>query len=186
MTEVEICSNALLLLGAQPISNMTDNSDRALLCASLYPTTRDSLLRSHTWACATKRVVLAPDAGSPVGDYSHAFTLPADFLRLLSVGEYGHEEDHRIEGRKILTNSDSCMLRYVFRNETPATWDAMLVEAMVLRMAASMAYAVTQSSSLQDALERKYELFMKRARSVDALDDPPVTFGDFPLYSAGF
>ena len=186
MTEVEICSNALLLLGAQPISSLTDNSDRALLCASLYPTIRDSLLRSHTWSCATKRVVLAPDATAPSYDYGYAFTLPSDFLRLLSVGEHGYEEDHRIEGRKILTDSDSCMLKYVFRNTVEATWDAMLIEAMTLRMAASMAYAVTQSAALAEAMERKYELFMKRARTVDALDDPPDTFGDFHLYASGF
>lgn len=186
MTEVEICSSALLLLGAQPITSLDDNSDRALLCSSLYPTIRDSLLRSHTWACATKRAVLAPDETAPLADYAYAFTLPPDFLRLLAVGEHGYEEDHRIEGRKLLMDSDTCYLKYIFRNTVEATWDAMLIEAMTLRMAASMAYAVTQSAALADALERKYEVFMKRARTVDALDDPPDTFGDFHLYSAGF
>lgn len=87
-TGVSICSNALLMLGAQTINDFADqlNLDRAKLCANLYPTVRDDMLRSHPWNCAIKRAVLAPDAVAPAFGYTYSFELPADFLRVLEVG----------------------------------------------------------------------------------------------------
>lgn len=186
MTEVEVCTAALLVLGAQPITSLSENTDRARTCAGLYPIVLDSLLREHTWACATKRITLAPDAEAPEYDYTYQFTLPSDFLRLLSVGEYGYEVDHRIEGRKLLCDENPCKLRYIYRNEIEATWDTMLVECMVMALAARMAYAVTQSAALAEVLEKNLAALLQKARSVDAMDDPPVVLGDYGLFRAGF
>lgn len=186
MTEVEICSAALLILGAQPITSMEPNSDRAILCAQLYPIVLESMLREHTWACATKRVALAPDGDAPLYDYAYQFTLPADFLRMLSVGEFGAEEDFRIEGRKLLADCNPCYLRYVFRNEVEATWDSMLVECVTLALAQRMAYAITQNATLAQSLKADLDKLLQKARAVDGQDDPPVRLGDYGLYRAGF
>ena len=43
-TEVSICSNALRRLGDDPITSLTDDSERARLCNSFYADTRDSVL----------------------------------------------------------------------------------------------------------------------------------------------
>src|SRR5262245_34886808 len=88
---VNICSNALLSLGAQPINDLAEDSDRARLAANLWEPVRDYVLRRHTWNCAVKRVALAPDVAAPAFDYAFQFTLPPDFMRLLSVGESGVE-----------------------------------------------------------------------------------------------
>src|SRR3546814_19099578 len=70
-TEVSICSNALLRLGADPINsfdeadNFGSNIERARLCANLWPNVRRQVIRSHPWNCATTRVVLSPDAAAP-------------------------------------------------------------------------------------------------------------------------
>lgn len=186
-TSVSICSNALLLLGDQPISALDEDTDRALLASNLYESTRDSVLRSHPWNCAVKRVVLAPDTEAPVSAYYDAqFTLPADWLRTLQVGEDGYEVDYKVESGKILSSGTSLALRYVWRNETESTWDAMLVTAMELAMAEKMAYPITMSASMADLMARKLEMHMKRCRAVDGQDDPPQTLGDFPLLQSRF
>lgn len=185
-TQVSICSNALLMLGAQTISAIDENSDRARIASNLYESTRDSLLRSHPWNCAVKRVVLAPDTAAPVTDYDAQFTMPADCLRILQVGEDGYEVDYKSESGKILCSGTSLALRYIWKNTTESTWDVMLVEAMELSMAAKMAYPITMSASMADLMARKLEMFMKRCRAVDGQDDPPQTFGDFPLLQSRF
>lgn len=185
-TGVSICSNALLMLGAQTINSFDDaNSiDRAKLCANLYPTTRDKVLRSHPWNCAIKRILLAPDASPPAFGWAYQFQLPTDCLRVLEVDVGGAQADYLIEGRSILADEASVGLRYVFANNVENTWDSLLVEIVTLAMAARLAYPVTQSAAMEQSRMQELEMAMRRARAVDGQEDPPQTFGDFPLLQA--
>lgn len=185
-TKVSICSNALLLLGAQTINALNENTDRARLASNLYDSARDDLLRSHPWNCAIKRVILSPDTDAPAFDYSAQFTLPGDWLRTLSVGPEGYEVDYKTEGRAILLNGTSAALRYIFRNVDESTWDAMLVTAMELKMAAAMACGITKSATKEQTANELFNQHMKLARSVDAQDDPAQTLGDERLLNSRF
>lgn len=185
-TSVSICSNALLMLGAQTINDLNEDTDRARLAANLYPQVRDEMLRAHPWNCAIKRVILSPDVEMPAFGYTYQFTLPSDWIRTISVGDYVEEIDFRSEGRRILADTDTLKLRYVFHNKNEGTWDAGFVETMQLAMAARMAYAITQSASLEELRVRELKMAMKRARAADGQDDPPDTFGDFRLLASRY
>ncbi|QXI40435.1 hypothetical protein [Pseudomonas xantholysinigenes] len=187
-TGVSICSNALLMLGAQTINDFADqnNLDRAKLCANLYPFQRDSILRAHPWNCCIKRLLLAPNADKPAFGYPNAFELPADCLRVLEVGSGGCQIDYLVEGRSIQADTGSLELRYVFRNENESTWDSHLVDLMTLAMAAVLAYPVTQSTSERDSREAKLAQAMRQAKAVDGQEDPPQTLGDERLLRSRF
>lgn len=178
---VSICSNALLLIGDKPIASFDVDNDRTRLVANLYAYKRDRVLRAHPWNCATKRVVLSPDETAPAFDWAYQFSLPGDWLRTLSVGLDGAGDDYTIEGRKILMDSNVCRLRYIYRNEVEATWDALLVEAMTQVMVAALTYAITKSTSKQATEEEIVKRVLKEARTTDGQDNPPETLGDFPL-----
>lgn len=183
-SDVSICSNASLLLGGLPINDLGESTDRALLAANLFDDVRDSVQRSHPWNCCIKRVALAPDTTAPAFDWAYQFTLPPDYLKALSVGEAGGEAPYRVEGGKLLCDDNPALLRYVARNTNPATWDAMLVEAMTLAMAAKMAYPITQSTTLRDSFRQQLEMHLKRARAADGQEDTPESLGDSPMLSA--
>ncbi len=185
-TEISICSNALLMLGDRPIASFTEDQDRARLASNIWPQARDHILRSHPWNCAIKRVALSPDVTAPAFDWAYQYTLPADFLKALSIGEMGIEGEFRIEGRKLLCDDNPCFLRYIFANDNPGTYDPMLVEVMTAEMAHRMAYAITQSASMVDTMAQKAAQLMRRARAVDGQDDTPEQLGDNPLVSARF
>lgn len=185
-TGVSICSNALLMLGAKTINDFSEPVDRAKIAANLYPTVRADLLRTHPWNCTIKRALLAPDATPPAFGYANQFELPADFLRVLDVGQAGQQIDYLVEGRHILANATSLELRYVYLNEVENAWDASLVALMTLAMAAAMAYAITQSAAVRDSLKQELEMAKKVARAVDGQEDPPQTLGDERLYASRF
>ncbi|MDQ7965512.1 hypothetical protein RDI61_15870 [Pseudomonas plecoglossicida] len=187
-TGVTICSNALLMLGAQTINDFQDqlNLDRAKLCANLYPFQRDSILRAHPWNCCIKRIVLAPLAQPPAFRYSAAFQLPADCLRVLEVGTGGQQIDYLVESRTILADAMALELRYVFQNEVEATWDSHLVDLVTAAMAAVLAYPITQSTSERDSREAKLEKLLRQAKAVDGQEDPPQTLGDEHLLVSRF
>lgn len=180
-TGVSVCSNALLMLGAQPINDFNENNDRARLAANLYPGVRDALLREHPWNCAIKRVLLAPDVVKPAFGYRHSFTLPADYLRVLSVGELGERLEYLIEGRSLLANVSSIKLRYVFQNTDISTYDAILVNLLELAMASKLAYAITQSTSMAQARLQEFQLALRTAKSLNGLEYPNDELGNAPL-----
>jgi len=186
VSPVTICSNALLMLGAQPINDFNEDSDRARLASNLYEPVRNYVLRRHPWNCAIKRVALAPDVATPVSDWAYQYTLPSDYMRTLAVGEAGCEIEFKIESGKLLCDDNPCLLRYVWRNENPATWDDMLVWGVTVSMKAVFAYPITQSASLEQLVEDALKDVLKQARAVDGMDDTPETFGDSPLLNARF
>ena len=177
-SKITICSNALLKLGASPISSFEGTSTGVLLCSNLWPEVRDAVLRSHPWNCAIKRVALAPTSTEPVYDYGNAYTLPDDCLRLLEVKT---DYDYRVEGREILATEDPLYIKYVYRNENVATYDALLISALTSYMQAELAYPITKSTTQQKAAWELFALKVRQARNVDGQEDPPVTFGDFPV-----
>lgn len=185
-SSVSICSNALLMNGAQTIASFDDSSDRARQCANLYSTVRDYVLSSHPWNCCIKRLVLSPDTLTPAFDWTNQFTLPGDFLRILAVGEAGNESDYDIEDGKILTDVSVVNLRYIYRNDNEAKWTPLLVMAVTLAMRQVLAYPITQSTSLEQLIDQAIEPILKRARTIDAQDQPPETLGNFRLLNSRF
>lgn len=185
-TPVSICSNALLMLGDQPIASFDDNSDKARLAANTWPTARDYVLRRHPWNCAVKRKILSPDTTPPAFDFAYQFELPGDWLRTLSVGETGERPEFRMEGRKLLMQSNVCKLRYIWRNDAPATWDASLVWVMTRVMRAVFAYPIAQSGSLEQLLEGELRDLIREARAIDGTEDEPEALDHSPLMEARY
>lgn len=187
-TAVSICSNALMMLGKEPIASFQDETDRAAYCVNLYPSLRDWLLRKHFWNCAIKRVLLSPLSTPPAFGYSAQFQLPSDFLRVYEVGTaQNFIRDFQIENRVILANAQSLPLRYVWRNENEDDWDAGLVQVATRFMAAMLAYPVTQSTSLRDSMLQEAKIELREAKSIDGMENPSDQLGDeFPLLQGRF
>lgn len=189
-TAVSICSNALIMLGENPINSFTEAAspgglDRARIADNLWESVRDSLLRSHPWNCAIKRVTLSPEATTPEFGFTYRYILPSDWLRNVEInGVMADDVDYMVEGRRILIDESALKLRYVYRNADPTTWDAMLVKAAELAMASEMAYPITQSSAKEEMMERRFERYMARARAVDGQSESPATLGSFDILAA--
>lgn len=56
----EIANGALTLIGARPISALSDTSKEGRTCNANYDVARKAVLRLHPWNFATKRTILAP------------------------------------------------------------------------------------------------------------------------------
>ena len=187
-TAISVCSNALLMLGKEPIASFSEGSDRARYCSNLYPMVRDYLLRKHFWNCAIKRVLLSPLSTAPAYGYTQQFQLPSDFLRVYEVGYPGRFiTDFQLENRMILANAEALPLRYVWRNDDENNWDAGLIHVATVMMAAALAYPITQSASFADGMEKKAVMALREAKSIDGQENPSETFGDeFPLIAGRY
>lgn len=185
-SDVSICSNALLMVGDSPINAFDGSSDRVVLVSNLWETVRDYVLSSHPWNPCTKRVQLNPDVETPSFDFAMQYTLPADFLRMGSVGENGQEPDYRIESGKVLCDDTPLLLRYIWKNTNVATYTPLMVMALTMAMRQVVAYPITSSTSLEQLIDQAIAPMLKTARTIDAQDQPPETLGDFRLLGSRF
>lgn len=172
-SEVQICSNALLMLGASPISSFTEEGVGVTLSSNLWPMVRDAVLRSHPWNVATKRVTLAYEAVTPAFDWAYSYLLPADCLRVLSMGLDYDIVSYQVENGRIYTDDSPLYLRYITQLTDVTKYDALLTLAMTSGMAAALAYPITKSQTQQKAMNEIHLHNLKIARAVNGMEDPP-------------
>jgi hypothetical protein len=181
---VQICSNALLMLGAQTINSFGESTDRAILCSNIWENARDAVLRAHPWNCAIERVALAPLSAAPAFEWTYQFQLPGDCLRLLSIGEEGDTFPYRLEQRKILCDENPLYVTYLKRVTDVTQYDASLVAALEAYMASLLAYPITKDRGVVKDMTDLYAFKMKQAKGIDGQETPPEQFGDFPFINA--
>lgn len=167
---VSICNRALDLLGADPITALTDSSKAARLCNRNYESVRDAVLRAYPWNCAMSRAALAALTDTPAFDYAYQYQAPADFLRMWRI----NDDDEglvkwRLEGRKILTDQAAPLyIVYIKQVADPAELDALCADVIAARLAAEIAYSLTGSASVKQEAMQGYRDKLGEARKVDA------------------
>lgn len=183
-SEVEIAKRALDLLGAQPITALDDGSVAGRLCARNYAPARDAVLRDYPWNDAQARAVLAADVQPPAWGFAFAYTLPTDCLRVIEIeGELRHGGRWRVEGGKLLTDTAGPLrIRYTRRLTDPAAIGPLLADAIAARLAAHIAFPITNSASQAEQMRVLAEQMIRRARHIDAIEqsqDEQVTADDW-------
>lgn len=171
-TVIDICNSALQRVGAASILSLLDNSPEARACGIAYDSNRRDELRRHRWNFAIARAVLAPDATAPAFDYTYAFTLPSDCLRVLRPPTVGL--DWQIEGRKILTNDSNVLyLKYIRDVEDATQFDASFYNVVAAALAIDICQRLTQSNQKMSLLEQDYKDAVIAARRVNAFESGP-------------
>jgi len=188
-TEVSICANALRRLGDDPITSLTDDTERARLCNAFYSDARDAVLRSHPWNFAITRATLAQLSDTPAYGFNYQYALPTNpyCLRVLEM-EYKDYifkvENVATHGRVLLTDEGTAKILYIARITDTTLFDAMFVDTLTAKLAVDLAYPVTNSMQVQTNMQKLYQLKLSEARSIDGqegfIDDlVSDTFTDF-------
>lgn len=170
----DICNQALSLLGEQTITSLADATKRAQLCNTFYPKVRDAVLRAHPWNSAVKRVVLAPLSDSPAWGYMYQFQLPGDCLRVLSLDDT--DIAFKIEGRKLLCDENTVNMLYIARVEDVNEYDALLIDTLAARLASELAFPITHSKTMVEAMFGLYKDKLREARNIDGQEGTPDSF----------
>jgi len=173
---VDICNSALNLLGASTISALTDDSKNARLCNQRYEPVRNRVFRGHAWNCLHKRVQLAQNSTAPVVEYSHAYALPSDCLRVLKIHNGTTDSiasalDYKLEGRNIVSDEGTIFLIYIALDTDPNNYDTYLQESISHQLAADLAYAVTNNATLANNYMTRADERLREARFIDATEN---------------
>lgn len=173
---VEICNRALIRLGEETITDLTDDSDRARICNAFYQDIVDSVLSEYPWNFAIYRAELAQLTTSPVWDFAYAYQLPTDpyCLRVLEadIDDLDLYPWQR-EGDTLVTDMGSVKIKYLARITDPNKIPPLVRELIAVRLAAEIAYPITGDAKLAVSLWELYGKKEKEARLADGQEGTP-------------
>lgn len=175
-TPVEICNMALIELGANTISSLTDATPEAQACNAVYEFERRALLRSHHWNFALEFQELATSTPAPDFEYDNSFPLPNSCLKVIRVND--RTKEFIVKGRNIYTDEDVIKLLFVKDVTDAGEFDTTFAETLALRVAVRIGYKLTQSVTAVQRVEQKLQVVLRDARSFDAQEGTPEDFYD--------
>ncbi len=184
-TDIDICSNALIRVGASSISSFDEATAEAEVAKNLYNIIKNSLISSYPWNFSLKQARLNKLSFVPQADFRYAYLLPNDCLRVVSCGNDAKSRglEYVINGKSLYSNVDNAIISYV-ADIKEDVMPSFFVELLIGKLASDFCIALTESTSRADFLNKRYEDDFKRAKLLDAQQATPKKFEDFTLINA--
>ena len=169
-SKFDICSRALVLVGANTVASFTENTTESKVSGQLYESTLKNLLTKCRWRFAAKQQQLSRDTTEPTARFDAKYPLPADALIINTITisdnviKYDrYENDIYCDA----TTSDIVVADYTFRpNE--ADFPPYFTSALVFELASLFAGAIARNDSLSQLYQNRAIVQMAQAKSQDS------------------
>ena len=166
---IDICSRALILIGAEPITSFDDDTTEALIAGNMYEDIVRTNLTSTRWRFASNQAVLNRLSDAPTGRFNSAYQLPENlFVHAVTVNDFAI--GYNIYGSKIFCDAsvnDILIADFTYRaNEVDfPSYFSVCVE---YAMAQVFATALARDQSLANMMQTQYLMLLAKARSTDS------------------
>lgn len=168
--DLDICSAALVRVGASPIDSMLGAGVSETACRTLYPRVVSDRLSGYRWRFATKLVTLERLEDAPLAGYSSAYQLPAGVQTVWSLRHNDALVDFdRSEGfvHVDAEPADVLIAEVTFRpNE--AAWPDYFISLLELDLAAALAVPIAEDAQKAQYYEQKAFRQYAQAKTLDA------------------
>jgi hypothetical protein len=173
ISNVSICNRAFTLLSVDRITALNDTSEQARKINAIFDDTRDAMLEEHNWNFAIKERTLSLLSETPVMDaWSLVYQLPSDCIRVIRLeGDYAYA----IYGRKLYTNSDDPRIEYLSKETDPTKFSKGFVKALASRLAADLAFGMTQNATMAQQMDAVAVRDLKEAKWSDSQEGQGIT-----------
>lgn len=168
-SKVQICNMALARLGAYQIVSLTEGTNEANLCNTLFDDVAERVMVQGSWTTTIKRVSLARTVNVPSFGYQYEYQLPVDprCLKVLNVNDNSARTDYRIEGDKLLCDESTVSIRYIALLTNTSEYGPLLTEAVELLLASYLAYPLTGKSEMAERMKMEYNERMLNNLALD-------------------
>jgi len=155
-TDLSICSDALILLGAAPLSSFTEGTDAAQACDRLYPDLRDSLLSRYPFSWSYIKVQLGRLSTTPINEFKYSYGLPGNMLsgvqavfETSSTNQQPINDGWEIYGQELYTNLESVYIDYQ-ESVDESKMPHYFVQLLRTSLASELAITITDQTTKAD------------------------------------
>jgi len=166
---IDICSRALILVGAEPITSFDDDTTEALIAGNMYEDIARTNLTSTRWRFSANQAVLNRLTEAPTGRFDAAYQLP-DYLFVHAVTVRDLQIEYNIYGNKIFCDAsptDELIVDFTYR-ASEVDWPSYFSVCVEYAMAVVFATALIRDPSLAGLMESQYTRLLAKARSTDS------------------
>ncbi len=183
-SNIDIASNALLLIGDAPISSFTEAGAGAQAAANLYSQAYERLLSEFPWSFAFKEQNLSRLSASPDSktNYKYAFQLPTDLIRLWAIMPNSR---YVIIGDLLYSNETELLARFVYKVDE-GSLPAHFIEALQYKLASDFSMSVTEDRNKAAYYAELTSQALARAKNIDSQGRPQQPIIDSPFIEARF
>ena len=167
---IDICSRALILIGAEPITSFDEGTTESLVSVNMYEDVARAALVNSRWRFATNQAQLNLLSEAPTGRYSKAYQLPNDNLMVHAVTVQDLQIEYQIYGSKIFADTgdaDVVIADYTYR-ALEADWPSYFTLAVEYSLAIVFATSIARDSTLAGLMKSQATEAMAKARSLDS------------------
>lgn len=171
-TDIEVAQKAMVLIGLEPLTAFTDNTDEALVANTIFEDVVSDCLGQHSWNFATGQKVLARLTNVPVDRWDAAYALPTnpEVIQVQTVTIDDVPQAYDIYERYVYINADATeevVLNYIFRPETQY-WPPTFTMWVIYRLASVLALSVTRKGDIAQSYTQLAEQQFRRAKARDS------------------
>jgi len=167
---VDVCSRALILIGAEPITSFDDGNNEALIASNMYEDVARSSLVNTRWRFATNQAVLNRLSDAPTGRFDAAYQLPSGWLMTHTVTVNDIPIEYQTYGTKLFCNETSSaelVLDFTYRADEQ-NWPSYFTVAVEYELASVFAVGLARDQSLAQLMSQQASIAMVKARNLDA------------------
>jgi len=181
---IDICNQALAEVGEQILTTLDEKTRPAQLCRELLGPAVREVLNRGLWKCARVQAELSrvvPASGEEPLGWSYAYQLPEDYIRLAAFNDVDLAQRvlrphlFEVRGDRLLSNVERARVVYVrdlsAKGEEVRLMGPLLTRAVVLNLAAKLAWPLTASRPNQQALMEACEVALRHAKSAGAVEE---------------
>lgn len=176
-SDINIASNALVMLGDVGINSFDDGGAGADTMKVIYPVIYKALLTRAYWTFNRRKQKLNRLSQTPLNDWQFAFQIPTESLRIQKINPRGAYKKFR---DLIYTNMNDIDAQYLFdpgESQLPDDFELMLT----YKLAADAAIPVTDSVSKNELYEKKFKEQLIITLASDAQQEPQTPIQDQPF-----
>jgi hypothetical protein len=169
-TDISVVNGALIMVGADDINTLNDNTMEAKLAKSVYTDTKQMLLQYYPWRFSLKQIDLGGALVAPplFAKWKYKYKLPADTLRIISLE---NEEDYEVFEDEVYTNVNPCRIIYQFKiSETDMP--SYFIRSLQFHLARIFSISLQEDKSKMDIFDKMADKETARARQIDAQQQP--------------
>lgn len=171
-TDIEVAQKAMVLVGLEPLTSFTDQTDEALVMNTIYEDILQDCLGQNNWNFALGQKTLSRLTDAPVDRWDAAYALPTNpaVMQVQTVTIDDVPQKYDIYEKYVYINAqvdDVVVLNYIFRPETqyfPPTFTLWLI----YRLTSVLALSVTRKADVADSFTKLAEQQFRRAKARDS------------------
>ena len=169
-SKFDICSKALVLVGANTIASFTENTTESKVASQLYESTLENLLTRCRWRFASKQAQLSKNSADPTARYESSYALPSDAFIVHTVTVADDVIKYDRYGTNIFTNTsstDTVIADYTFQ-PSESDFPPYFKQTLVFELASLFAGAVARNDQLSELYHKRAIAQMAIAKALDA------------------